>query len=698
MADMNENTYLEKLRNIGLVAHIDAGKTTTTERILYHTGRIYKMGEVDEGTATMDWMEQEQERGITITSASTICYWKDHQVNIIDTPGHVDFTIEVERSLRILDGCIVIFCAVGGVQTQSETVWHQAVRYGIPRITFINKLDRIGADLWRVVREIEEKLDAHTAVLQIPVGEGEDFKGIIDLIDMKCYLYSTFDKGELRDQPEEIKIPDDYVSKAEEARHLLLEKVTEYDEAIFHKYAHNEEITPGDLRSSLRKGVIAAKVIPIFCGSSLQYRGVRLLLDGVIDYLPSPLDIPAVKGVNPDTQAPEKRRPDRGESFSALAFKIMTDPYVGKLTFFRVYSGEITKGDSVLNSTRNCKERIGRILRMHANKRENLQEISAGEIAAFVGLKETTTGDTLCDEDAPILLETIHFPEPVISMAIEPKSKADEGKLALSLAKLVGEDPTFRTTYNKDTGQTIISGMGELHLEIISDRLLREFQVKANIGKPRVSYKETINKKVKERGKYIRQTGGRGQYGDVTIVVEPLEPGNGIEFIDEIKGGVIPREYISSVEQGVKEALEVGGLVGYPVTDVRVRLCDGAYHEVDSSEPAFKMAGSLATRDALKKAEPVLLEPMMKMEIMTPEKYLGDILSDFSARRGKTTNIESKGRMQVIKGLAPLAEMFGYATSLRSLTQGMATYTMEPSHYQKVPEQIERNIVERISG
>ncbi|MFB0527757.1 MAG: elongation factor G [bacterium] len=690
---MTRDFPLEKVRNIGLVAHIDAGKTTTTERILYYTGKIYKMGEVHEGTATMDWMEQEQERGITITSAATTCHWRDCRINIIDTPGHVDFTVEVERSLRVLDGCIVIFCGVEGVEPQSETVWRQADRYGVPRITFVNKMDRVGSDFFWVVDRMRERLRTKAHPVQIPLGKEEDFRGVIDLIKMKARLYKGEDLGVTY---EEIDIPQEFLLSARKYREELLEALSEVDDRLLDKYIHGKEIGSDEIITALRKATLAVKMIPVFCGSALKNKGVQMLLDGVVDYLPSPKDLPAISGVNPRTQKEEKREPSDGENFSALAFKIMADPYVGKLTFLRVYSGAVKPGSYLYNATKDMKERVTRILRMHANHRENIGMVYAGDIAAVVGLKNTVTGDTLCAQHRPIILESIHFPEPVVFLAIEPKTKTDEQKLITTLNTLANEDPTFKVKVNPETGQTIISGMGELHLEVLVDRMLREFNVGANVGKPQVAYKETITQPFRQEGKYIKQTGGRGQYGHVVLKVEPQEKGSGFRFIDKVKEGKIPKEYISSVEKGVREAMEAGVLAGYPVVDLGVTLVDGSFHEVDSSDLAFKNAAAIAVHKGMKKASPVLLEPVMKLEIVVPENYLGDVLDDLNIRRTRITRIDRRSQMGIVDGFAPLAEMFGYATSLRSLTQGRATYSMEPSHYEEVSEELTKKIIEGI--
>jgi len=686
---------MEKIRNIGIVAHIDAGKTTTTERILYYTGLTYKIGEVHEGTATMDWMEQERERGITITAATTTCFWRDYRINIIDTPGHVDFTIEVERSLKVLDGAVVVFDSVGGVEPQSETVWRQADRYKVPRIAFVNKMDRVGADFFRVVEQIKSRLLANPAYVHIPWFDGDEFKGIIDLIRMKL---AVWDDDSLGAKYELIEIPADMEDQANSGREKLIEALADHDEKIMENYLDGKPISEEQLKQALRKATIDIRLIPVFCGSAFKNKGVQLLLDAVADYLPSPLDLPPIKGINPDTNAEEFRNPKETDPFSGLAFKIMTDPFVGQLTYVRVYSGKLNSGSTVYNSTKGSRERIGRLLRMHANKREEIKEVSAGDIAAIVGLKNTITGDTLCDENKPIILESLMFPEPVISIAIEPKTKADQEKLGISLNKLALEDPSFKVRFDEETGQTLISGMGELHLEIIVDRLKREFKVDANVGKPQVAYKETITSPAQAEGKFIRQTGGRGQYGHVKIKVEPRERGTGFEFIDEIKGGAIPREFIPAVEKGIKEATETGVLAGYPVVDVSVRLYDGSYHEVDSSELAFKIAGSMAFKDAVRRASPVILEPIMKVEVVVPEDFMGTVIGDISSRRGKISGTELRGGMQAIRAEVPLAEMFGYATNLRSLTEGRGLFTMEFSHYAELPEMLSQGIRAKVRG
>lgn len=686
---------LEKTRNIGIMAHIDAGKTTTTERILYYTGVTYKIGEVHEGTAVMDWMVQEQERGITITSAATTCFWNDHRINIIDTPGHVDFTIEVERSLRVLDGAVAVFDAVAGVEPQSETVWRQANKYGVPRIAFMNKMDRVGADFFMSVKTMVDRLGANPVPIQIPIGAEDKFRGPIDLVRGKA-IY--FDDETLGAKYIEDEIPQELLPVAREYREKMLEALADVDENIMEKFLGGEEITVEEIKRAIRKGTIEMRITPVLCGSAFKNKGVQMLLDAIVDYLPSPLDIPPVKGINPIDGSEIERKASPDEPFAALAFKIMTDPYVGQLTFIRVYSGVLSAGSYVYNSTKDSKERIGRLLRMHANKREEIKEVAAGDIAAAVGLKNTLTGDTLCDEKAPIVLEAIEFPEPVISVAIEPKTKADQEKLSQSLAKLAQEDPSFRVSFDEETGQTIISGMGELHLEIIVDRLLREFKVSANVGKPQVAYKETIRTAAKAEGKFVRQSGGRGQYGHVVIEIEPAETGKGFEFVNKIVGGTIPKEYIPAVEKGIKEALDSGVLAGYPVVDVRATLYDGSYHEVDSSEMAFKIAGSMAFKEAAKKARPVLLEPIMSVEVVTPEEYMGDVMGDLNSRRGRIQSMEKRGNSQVIRAEVPLSEMFGYATDLRSKTQGRATYTMQFSRYEEVPKNISDAIIAKVKG
>jgi len=680
---------LENTRNIGIMAHIDAGKTTTTERILFYTGRVHKIGEVHEGAATMDWMVQEQERGITITSAATTAQWKGRRINIIDTPGHVDFTVEVERSLRVLDGSVTVFCAKGGVEPQSETVWRQADKYHVPRLAYVNKMDIMGADFYNCVSMMKERLQANAVPIQLPIGSEDNFQGVIDLVHMKA-LYFKDDLGKVI---EEGPIPEDMKEKAEEYRTLLVETVAEQDEDYMLKYLEGEELTVEEIHDGIRKATIAVKMIPVTCGSSYKNKGVQQLLDAVVEYLPSPLDIPAIKGVLPNTEEEVERPADDEGPFSALAFKIMTDPYVGKLCFFRVYSGSLESGSYVLNSTKNKRERIGRILQMHANDRKEISKVYSGDIAAAVGLKDTTTGDTLCAESDPVILESMVFPEPVISVAIEPKSKAGQDKMAIALQKLAEEDPTFRTYTNNETGQTIISGMGELHLDIIVDRLLREFKVEANVGNPQVAYKETIRKAVKSEGKFVRQSGGRGQYGHCWLEIEPKEPGTGYEFINKIVGGAIPKEYIGSVDAGIQDAMNSGILAGYPVVDVKVTLVDGSYHEVDSSEMAFKIAGSMGFKEGCKKADPVLLEPIMKVEITVPEEYMGDVIGDINSRRGRIEGMDARAGAQIIRTFVPLSEMFGYATTLRSRTQGRGVFSMEISHFEEVPKSIQEQII-----
>lgn len=687
---MPREIALEKTRNIGIMAHIDAGKTTTTERILYYTGKIHKIGETHEGAAQMDWMEQEQERGITITSAATTCMWRGHRINIIDTPGHVDFTVEVERSLRVLDGAVAVFCAKGGVEPQSETVWRQADKYHVPRLAFVNKMDIIGADFFRVVDMIRDRLNAKPVPVQLPIGKEDTFVGVVDLVRMNARIY----KDDLGEKYEITEIPSDMLSLAEEYREKLLDSIADFDEELMMKYLDGEEITEEEIIRAIRKGTVNVKITPVLCGSSYKNKGVQPLLDAIVDYLPSPIDIPPVKGIGVNSEEEEERISSDDEPFSALAFKIVSDPFVGKLAYFRVYSGTLKSGSYIYNSTKGKKERIGRILRMHANKRQEIDEVFAGDIAAAVGLKDTTTGDTLCDENHPIILESMDFPEPVIRVAIEPKTKASQDKMATALQKLAEEDPTFKTYTDEETGQTIIAGMGELHLEIIVDRLMREFKVEANVGSPQVAYKETIQKAADAEGKYVRQSGGRGQYGHVKIKIEPQEPGAGYEFVNAIVGGAIPKEFIPAVDAGVREALESGVLAGYPVLDVKVTLYDGSYHEVDSSEMAFKIAASMAVRDAIMKAKPVLLEPVMKVEVIVPEEYMGDVIGDINSRRGRIEGMEARSGAQVIRAFVPLAEMFGYATDLRSKTQGRGVYSMQFDHYEPVPS----NIAEKIIG
>jgi elongation factor G len=686
---------LSRTRNIGIMAHIDAGKTTATERILYYTGKTYKLGEVHEGTAQMDWMVQEQERGITITSAATTCQWKGRWINIIDTPGHVDFTVEVERSLRVLDGAVALFDAVAGVEPQSETVWRQADRYRVPRICFVNKMDRVGADFERTVRMIEERLHAVPLVVQLPWGTEDAHVGVIDLVEMKGLRWTT-EKGE---EWETTEIPQELRETALEWRHKLYEQLADHHEALMEKYVEGVEPEARELREALREATLGVEGTPVLCGSAFKNKGIQPLLDAVVDYLPSPADVPPIEGVIPGTREHVQRQADDEAPFAALAFKIMSDPYVGRLTYFRVYSGTLRSGAHVQNATKDRKERVGRILQMHANHREDKEAVFAGDIVAAVGLKHTTTGDTLCDPSEPILLESMSFPAPVISVAIEPKTKADQDKLTTALGRLADEDPTFLVKYEEETGQTIISGMGELHLEVLADRLTREFNVGANVGRPQVAYRETIRKPVeKVEGRYVKQTGGRGQYGHVVIAIEPTGPGGGYEFVNKITGGDIPREYIPSVDQGIQEALESGVLAGYPVVDIRATLRDGSYHEVDSSEVAFKIAGQIAMRNAARKADPVLLEPMMQIEVVTPEDYMGDVISDLTSRRGKVERMDQRGSSHAIRAIVPLAEMFGYATDLRSRTQGRATHTMQFHSYQEVPANIAQEIVAKVRG
>ena len=694
---MPRKTPLENTRNIGIMAHIDAGKTTTTERILFYTGVNYKIGETHDGTATMDWMAQEQERGITITSAATTCYWsgsknqfKPTRINIIDTPGHVDFTVEVERSLRVLDGSVTVLCAKGGVEPQSETVWRQADNYKVPRMIYVNKMDIMGADFYNVLRMIEERLKCNAVPIQLPIGSEDTFKGIIDLIEMDADIYYDDLGKDMRVEP----IPADMVDLANEYREKLMDAVSMVDESIMEAYLAGEEVPTAKIRAAIRKATIANEMVPVTCGTSYRNKGVQKLLDAIVDYMPSPLDIPPIKGVNPKTDEEDERPADDNAPFSALAFKIMTDPYVGRLSFFRVYSGHLTTGSSVLNSTKNVKERIGRILQMHANHREDIEEVFSGDIEAAVGLKNTTTGDTLCDEKAPIILESMEFPEPVIRVAIEPKTKAGQEKMTMGLIKLAEEDPTFKTYTDEETGQTIIAGMGELHLEIIVDRLLREFKVEANVGAPQVAYKETIKKAVDQDTKYARQSGGKGQYGHVKITVEPNESGKGYEFVNAIVGGAVPKEYIPAVDAGIQGAMNAGVVAGFPVVDVKVTLYDGSYHEVDSSEMAFKIAGSMAFKEACRKADPTLLEPIMKVSVIVPDEYMGDVIGDLNSRRGQIIQLEARPGAQQIDAYVPLAEMFGYATDLRSRTQGRGQYTMEPSHYVEIPKNIRDKIVE----
>ena len=685
---MSREYSLENTRNIGIMAHIDAGKTTLTERILFYTGKTHKIGDTHEGTATMDWMEQEQERGITITSAATTCFWKDHRINIIDTPGHVDFTVEVERSLRVLDGSVTVLCAKGGVEPQSETVWRQANNYRVPRMAYVNKMDIMGADFYNVVNMMKERLKCNPVPIQLPIGSEAQFRGVIDLLEMKADVYYDELGKDMRVED----VPADMLEKAEEYRAFLVEEVCSHDDALMEKFLMDEEITVDELKAAIRKATIDNEIVPVCCGTSYRNKGVQKLLDAIVDYMPSPIDVPAIKGTTPEGEETERKSDDK-EPFAALAFKIATDPFVGKLCFFRVYSGQIKTGSGVYNSTKQNKERFGRILRMHANHREDVEEVYAGDIAAAVGLKNTTTGDTLCDEKAEVILESMEFPDPVIRVAIEPKTKAGQEKMGLALARLAEEDPTFRTYTDEETGQTIIAGMGELHLEIIVDRLLREFRVEANVGKPHVSYKETIRKSADVDMKYARQSGGKGQYGHVKITLEPNEPGKGYEFINKIVGGAIPKEYIPAVDAGIQGATKTGVLAGYNVVDCKVTLYDGSYHEVDSSESAFKIAGSMAFKEAMRKADPVLTEPIMKVVVVVPEEYMGDVIGDLNSRRGQIVSLDQVSGAKQITANVPLACMFGYATDLRSRTQGRAQYSMEPSHFEQVPKSIQEKII-----
>ncbi len=686
---MARDIALEKVRNIGIMAHIDAGKTTTTERILYFSGVTYKLGEVHEGTAVMDWMLQEQERGITITSAATTCYWKEHRINIIDTPGHVDFTIEVERSLRVLDGAVAVFCSVGGVQPQSETVWRQAQKYSVPIIAFVNKMDRVGADFFGTIEQMKNQLNTNAVAIQYPIGKEDNFHGAVDLVKMKAYIWHD----ELKDNMyTEEAIPEDMLEACREKRQILLEAVAECDDALLEKYLNGEELGEEEIMAALRKGVVDNKIVPVMCGSSFKNKGIRLLLDAIVAYLPSPLDAKPIVGINKKGEE-EERKPEDGQPFSALAFKIMADPYVGKLTFFRVYSGSLKKGQTVFNANTKKRERIGRLLQMHANNRKELDEVHAGEIAAAVGLKNVKTGETICDEGHPIIMESLNIPDPVISLAIEPKSKADRDKLSESLSRLSEEDPTFTVSTNQDTGQTIISGMGELHLDIIKDRLIREFKVDATVGRPQVAYREAITASTEIHSRFVRQSGGKGQYGDVHIRFEPLEAGAGFQFVDEIKGGVIPGEFIPAVEKGLREAMTSGVLLGYPCTDFKATLFDGSFHEVDSSEMAFKMAAIFAFRDGIPKCKPVLMEPVMHVEVTTPDTNLGDVIGDLNSRRAKVREIVPKQHLQVVKAQVPLAEMFGYATAVRTLTRTGASYSMEPDHFEQVPKAIQEKLL-----
>jgi len=687
---------LEKTRNIGIMAHIDAGKTTTTERVLYYTGRSYKIGEVHEGTATMDWMVQEQERGITITSAATTSFWRDCRINIIDTPGHVDFTMEVERSLRVLDGAIAILDAVSGVEPQTETVWRQADKYKVPRIVYVNKMDRVGADYFRCLAMLKDRLGAHPVPIQIPVGREDKFRGMVNLIEQVAYIWS--DSEDLGQTYETIDIPADVKEQAAEYREKMIEALAEVDDHLMEKYLAGEKVSPEEIKAAVRAGTISMKLFPVICGASFKNKGVQPMLDAVVDYLPSPLDIPPLDGINPETGLHETRAADGKAPFSALAFKIMNDPFVGQLTFVRVYSGTLESGTGVYNSTRDKKERIGRLVRMHANKREEIESISAGDIAAVVGLKDTRTGDTLCDPDKPIVLESMDFPAPVIAVAIEPKTKADDEKLGQSLARLAMEDPTFKVNVDPETNQTLIHGMGELHLEIIVDRLLREFKVDANVGKPQVAYRETVRQKAEAQGRFVRQTGGRGQYGDVWLEIEPSEPGAGVVFENKLRGPAIPREYVPAVEKGIKEAAETGVLAGYPVVDVKVSLTDGSYHDVDSNEMAFKIAASMGFKEGCRKAKPVLLEPVMDVEVVVPSEYQGAVVGDLNSRRGRIVSMDSRGNAQVIRANVPLGQMFGYATDVRSMTQGRATYTMQFARYEEVPRNIAEEIMAKVAG
>ena len=691
---MPRKTSLEKTRNIGIMAHIDAGKTTTTERILYYTGVNYKLGEVHEGTATMDWMVQEQERGITITSAATTCFWRDHRINIIDTPGHVDFTVEVERSLRVLDGSVTVLCAKGGVEPQSETVWRQADHYQVPRMIYVNKMDIMGADFFRVLEMVHDRLKANAVPIQLPIGAEDTFRGIIDLVEMNADIYYDDMGKDMRVE----EIPADMLELAQEYREKLLDCVADIDDDIMMMVLEGEEVPADLIRAAIRRGTIHNQMIPVVCGTSYRNKGVQKLLDAIVDYMPAPTDVPAIRGINPKTEEEEERPSDDKAPFSALAFKIMTDPYVGRLSFFRVYSGTVTTGSSVLNSTKGKKERLGRILQMHANHREDIEQVYSGDIAAAVGLKNTTTGDTLCAEHAPIILESMEFPEPVIRVAIEPKTKAGQEKMSIALIKLAEEDPTFKTYTDEETGQTIIAGMGELHLQIIVDRLLREFKVEANVGAPQVAYKETIRKKVSQDTKYARQSGGKGQYGHVKITIEPNESGKGYEFTNSIVGGSIPKEYIPAVDAGIQGAMQAGVLAGYPVVDVKVDLYDGSYHEVDSSEMAFKIAGSMAFKEAMRKADPVLQEPIMKVSVIVPDDYMGDVIGDLNSRRGQVQGMEPRNGATQIDAFVPLSAMFGYATDLRSRTQGRGQYTMEPSHYEEIPKSLAEKIIASRGG
>ena len=680
---------IDKIRNIGIIAHIDAGKTTVTERILFYTGMSHKIGEVHDGEATMDWMEQEQERGITITSAATTCIWKNHQINIIDTPGHVDFTAEVERSLRVLDGGVVVFDGVAGVESQSETVWHQADKYKVPRVCFINKMDRMGADFYKSFKSIIDRLNKNAVAIQLPIGAEENFKGVVDLVGRKAYYF----EGDQGEKVVEKEVPEEMKEEIEDWRSEMVEKVVEHDDALMEKYLASEKITTEELKEGIRKATMENKIFPVLTGTALKNKGVQIILDAVLDYLPSPVEVPAIEGIDPKTEEEIKRKAQDEEPLSILVFKVAADPFVGQLAFFRVYSGVLKAGSYVINSTTGKKERVGRILRMHANHREEVGEVCAGDIAATVGLKNTTTGNTLCDEKNPIILEKITFPEPVISIAVEPKTKADQERMGIALKKLSDEDPTFQVRSDEETGQTIISGMGELHLEVLIDRMMREMNVEANIGRPRVAYREAIKDTAKAEGKYIRQSGGRGQYGHVWLRIEPLERGEGFEFVNEIKGGVVPQEYIKPTQKGIEEAISKGVIAGYPIVDVRVALYDGSYHDVDSSESAFKIAGSLAFQDAFKRAQPVLLEPIMKVEAVTPEQFMGDVVGDLSSKRGQIENMGERGQAKVVTAFVPLASMFGYATQLRSMTQGRGNYSMEFDHYQEIPKNVADEVI-----
>ncbi len=688
---MADNVQLRKTRNIGIIAHIDAGKTTTTERILFYTGRIYKIGEVHDGTAVMDWMEQERERGITITSAATTASWRDHRINIIDTPGHVDFTVEVERSLRVLDGGVVVFDAVAGVEPQSETVWRQADRYDVPRICFVNKMDRRGADLDRTIGMIESRLGARPALLQLPIGQEDSFRGLVDLLEMQEIIFT----GDAAEPFTTGPVSDDMLDEARARREQLVERIAETSDELIMLYLEGEGISVNQLRAALREAAVTGKLVPVLCGSALKNKGIHQVLDAVVDYLPSPVDVPPVAGIRPDSEEPEARIASEDEPFSALVFKIVADPFVGRLSYFRVYSGKLTAGSYVFNASKGQRERIGRLLKMHANHREDVNEVAAGDIAAVVGLKHSVTGDTLCDEQSPIVLEAIKFPEPVISVAIEPATKADQDKMATALGRLAEEDPTFRVRTDTETGQTLISGMGELHLEVIVDRMMREFKVNARVGTPQVAYRETITRQAKAEGRFVRQTGGHGQFGDVWIEVDPLPPASGFEFVNKVVGGAIPREYIPAVQAGCKEAMEAGVLAGYPMVDIRAILVDGDYHEVDSSEMAFKIAGSMGFKNAVQKAGLQLLEPVMKVEVVIAEELLGDVMGDLSSRRAQIQGMDGKGEMQAVRALVPMAEMFGYATQLRSITHGRGSYTMEFSHYEAVPTNVSRAILEQ---